>query len=77
MTQSDLEYLKSHIDQRVKIDTRSGEHLLIKVISVFDEESDPNIFFWDVTSEPEKPDSQQTRGYSLPLDEIIAVKPAR
>ena len=76
MTETDLECLKSHIDQHVEIVTRNGERLLIKVISVFDRESDPDVFFWDVTSEPGKPDSEQAQGCSLPLAEIVSVKPA-
>jgi hypothetical protein len=77
MTQTDLECLKSHVDQRVEIDTKEGEHLLIKIISVFDEESDPDLFFWDLTSDPTKPDSEQTQGYSMPLADIISVRPAK
>ena len=76
MREADLECLKSHIDQHVEIVTRSGERLLIKVISVFDGESDPDVFFWDVTGGPAKPDSEQPQGQSLPLAEIISVKPA-
>ncbi len=76
MTKADLERLKSKIGQLVEIETKGGERLLIKVISVFDEESDPNIFFWDVTSDPAKPNSKQTQGYSLPLEDIVSVKVA-
>ena len=76
MTEADLEYLKSHIDQHVEILTRRGERLRVKVISVFDGESDPDVFFWDVTSDPVKPDSERSQGQSLPLAEIVSVKPA-
>jgi hypothetical protein len=72
VTESDLECLKSHIDQQVEIDTRSGEHLLIKVISVFDGEADPDVFF-DVVAPASaiRPEA----GCSLPLEEIVSVKP--
>jgi hypothetical protein len=76
MTETDLECLKSHIDQRVEIVTRNGERLLIKVISVFDEQSDPDIFFWDLTSNPEMLNSEHSQGYSLPFAEIVSVKHA-
>jgi hypothetical protein len=76
MTQSDLELLKSNIGNLVEIETDRGECLLVKPISVFDQEDDPDMFFWDVTSNPMKPDSEQTEGYSLPLKEIIAVRVA-
>jgi hypothetical protein len=74
MTPSDLKCLKSNIDQIVVLDTVRGECLLAKVISVFDQESDPDIFFWDVTSDPNKQDSLQTEGYSLPLCDIVSVR---
>ena len=74
MTDSDLECLKMNIDQVVEIETLRGDRLLAKVISAFDQEPDPDVFFWDVTSDTDKPDSQQTQGYSLPLCEIAAVR---
>jgi len=77
MTEADLERLKSNVGQLVEIETKDGECLLIKAISVFDKESDPDVFFWDVTSDPTKPDSEQTQGHSLPLDDIVSVKAVR
>jgi hypothetical protein len=73
VTEAELDCLKSHIDKHVEIDTRSGEHLLIKVISVFDGEADPDVFF-DVIAPAGavRPEA----GYSLPLEEIVSVKPA-
>ncbi|MGP8174221.1 MAG: hypothetical protein ACLP7O_06690 [Terracidiphilus sp.] len=74
MNQSDLECLKANVDQIVEIETRKGEHLLIKVLYVFDQESDPDVFFYDVTSDPLKQDSEQSEGYGLPLQEIVSVR---
>ena len=48
---------------------------MIKPISVFDQESAPDVFFWDVTENPTRPDSEQIQGYALPLKEIVRVKP--
>ncbi len=76
MTQADLEFLKSNIGKLVEIETQEGDRRLIKPISVFDQESDPDVFFWDVTSDPAKPDSEQTEGYGLALAEIVCVRPA-
>jgi len=73
MTQSDIEFLKTNIDKIVEIETLKGERLPIKVIFVFDQESDPDIFFWDVTSDPLKPTSEHAKGYGLPLEQIISV----
>jgi hypothetical protein len=74
MTEAELELLKSRIGQLVEIETQKGEHILIKPIFVFDKESDADVFFWDVTSDPAKPDSEQTHGCALPLSEILSIK---
>lgn len=74
MNQEDLECLKAHIDQVVEIETRKGERLLINVISVFDQESDPDVFFHDVTANPRQKDFAETVGNALPLDEIVSVR---
>jgi hypothetical protein len=74
VTQADLDCLKTHIDQVVEIETQKGERLLINVISVFDEESDPDVFFHDVTADPNQESFERTPGYGLPLREITAVK---
>jgi hypothetical protein len=74
MTDSDLECLKANIDQVVEIEVQTGERLLIKVISVFDQESDPDVFFFDVTSNPFMNDSEQTEGCALQLHEILSVR---
>jgi hypothetical protein len=76
VTESDLVFLKSHVDQQVEIDTRSGEHLRIKVISVFDGESDPDVFFDVIAVGSERAEGSGS-GCSLPLNEIISVRPAR
>jgi hypothetical protein len=74
VTHSDLECLKANIDRVVEIETRGGEHFLAKVISVFDQESDPDLFYWDVTANPHMQDSEHSQGYSIQLDEIAAVR---
>jgi len=74
LTDSELECLKKNMGQVLEIETTKGEELLVKVISVFDHESDPDVFFFDVTSDSSKPDSEQSHGYALPLQEIVSVK---
>jgi hypothetical protein len=71
MTREQLEFLKSHTDQVLEIETRSGERLLIKTISVFDKDYDPDIFFWLVNEQLEE---NRSEGYALQLDEIVSVK---
>lgn len=72
---TDLECLKSKLGQLVEIVTQDGERLLIKPIFVFDNESEPDLFFWDVTSDPTKSDMEQTEGYRISLFEIVSVRP--
>ena len=78
MTQADLETLKSNIDGRVKIETVDGEQLIAKVISVFSEESDADMFFELVSTS--RPDlyakTEHVGGYSLPLKDIASVSAA-
>jgi hypothetical protein len=76
VTESDLAYLKSRVDQLVSIETASGEHLTAKVISVFDGEDSADLFYEVAsTSTPDAySGNQNVGGYSLPLSEIISVK---
>jgi hypothetical protein len=74
MKDSELECLKTNIGQILEIGTQKGDYLLVKVISVFDHESDPDVFFFEVTSDPHKQDSEQRDGHRLPLQEIVSVK---
>lgn len=78
MTQADLDTLKSNIDRRVKIETVDGEQLIAKVISVFAEESDADMFFELVsTSRPELyKTGEKIGGYSIPLKDIASVSSA-
>ncbi len=77
MTDSELECLKSHVDRHVEVDTRNGERLLIKVIAVFDQEAEPDVFF-DVVP-PENTlkvtsGGKPVGGYSLALADILSVR---
>ena len=75
MTQAEIDCLKANVGRVVEIETQQGERLLIKPISVFDQESDPDVFFWDVTKNPTMLDSEHSKGYALPLSDIVSVKP--
>ena len=75
MTEADLAILKSNIGRSVRIETVDGERMIAKTISVFDEESDADIFYELVsTSHPELyPRRGRAGGYSLPLKDIASV----
>jgi hypothetical protein len=76
MTESDLAYLKSRVDKLVSIETTDGEHLIAKVISVFDGEDNADLFYELVsTSTPDAYSGNDQIGrYSLLPSEIISVK---
>jgi hypothetical protein len=74
MKQAELDCLKSQVDQVLEIKTLEGERLLVNVISVFDQESDPDLFFYDVTANPSQKDFSKTAGQALPLSNIACVR---
>ena len=72
MTNAELEFLKANVDRQVEIDTKDGERLRIKVLFVFDQESDPDVFFDVLSLETDStPGSKPVGGYSLPLADIL------
>jgi len=77
MTEADLRCLKSNIDRPVEMETSSGECLTAKILWVFDEEDNPEVFYELIHSSA--PDSYARHpaagGFSLPLTEIVSVKP--
>ena len=76
MEKPDLEILQSNIDKHVQITTVDGEQMIAKLISVFAEESDPDIFFELVSSSHPHLYAQKDNlgGYSLPLADIFSVR---
>lgn len=76
MTAEELMLLKSGIDRPIRISTRDGEDLTVKVIWVFDQESDPDLFYELIsTSRPELCVQREgIGGYSISLEDIASVK---
>jgi len=76
MTEKDLDYLKSQIDQIVLIEPVEGEPHLAQVLFVFDEGDTPDVFYLKVAPGPEGAYVQQgDTGHSVLLSEIAAVRP--
>jgi hypothetical protein len=79
VTEADLVCLKANIGKIVEIETTDGERLLAEVVSVFDLEDDPDVFYELVSTSrpdlyPRGPD--RSIGYSLPLRNILSVRAA-
>ena len=78
MTDEDLRFLKSQIDQVVLIETNAGERHLGQVLFVFDEGETPDVFYLKVERGADGGFVQQEgSGYSLLLSEIAAVRSAK
>jgi hypothetical protein len=76
VTDDDLSFLKSQIDQVVLIETSAGERHLGQVLFVFDEGETPDVFYLKVERGRDGSYVQQGgTGYSLLLSEIAAVHP--
>jgi hypothetical protein len=77
VTDQDLSFLKSQIDQVVLIETSAGERHLGQILFVFDEGDTPDVFYLKVERSLDGGYVQQGgTGYSLLLSEIEAVYPA-
>lgn len=76
MTDQDLSFLKSQIDQVVLIETSAGERHLAQVLFVFDEGETPDVFYLRVEKGADGGYVQQGgAGHSVLLSEIAAVHP--
>jgi hypothetical protein len=76
MTEQDLAYLKTQIDQVVMIEPVEGEAHAAKVLVVFDEGETPDVFYLKVARGPDGAWVEQgAAGYSVLLSEIRAVCP--
>jgi hypothetical protein len=75
VTDKDLAYLKSQIDQVVLIETSAGDRHLAQVMFVFDEGETPDVFYLKVEKTPGGYVPQGGEGFSVLLSEIAAVHP--
>ncbi|MEO8735943.1 MAG: hypothetical protein ABI380_05330 [Edaphobacter sp.] len=76
MTDAELTLLKSQIDKVVALETIQGDHLLAKILFVFDGECSPDVFYLEVEPVPDGAYIQKgTNGYSTLLADILTVQP--
>jgi len=74
MTDDDLAFLKTKIDQVVVLETTRGERLLAQILFVFDEGETPDLFCLEVEPGPEG-EWIQKGSHSLLLFDILTVQP--
>ena len=76
MTDTERAALQSQIDQVVVLETIQGDHLLAKILFVFDEGETPDLFCVEVDSDPTGDYIEKgTTGHSILLSDIASVKP--
>jgi hypothetical protein len=78
MTDEQLAFLKSSIDQVVDLESTAGDRHLAQILFVFDEGETPDVFYLKVSPGPDGgfvPEGGA--GYSVLLSEIAAVRPYR
>ena len=76
MTDTERAALQSQIDQVVVLETVQGDHLLAKILFVFDEGETPDLFCVEV--EPDASGNyveKGTTGHSILLSDIVTVQP--
>ena len=76
MTDTERATLQSQIDQVVVLETIQGDHLLVKILFVFDEGETPDLFCVEVEPSPSGAYIEKgTNGHSILLSDILAVHP--
>ena len=76
MTDTERAALQSQIDQVVVLETIQGDHLLAKILFVFDEGDTPDLFCLEVEPTPDGSYIEKgTTGHSILLSDIASVKP--
>ncbi len=73
MTAADLNTLKANVGRVVEIEAADGEIFLARVISVFDEEDSPDLFYWAVSRAGDK-SFVNGEGYAIQLSDIKKVQ---
>jgi hypothetical protein len=76
MTEADLAFLKSHLDQHVILETTQGERLFVQVLVIFDEGDTPDLFCLPLELGPDNTYVQKSpNGLSILLSDITATHP--
>jgi hypothetical protein len=76
MTETELNLLKTSIDQVVDLETIAGDRHLAQILFVFDEGETPDVFYLKVAPGADGEFAAQgSTGHSVLLSEIAAVRP--
>jgi len=75
MTEAELAFLKSNLDQVVVLETAQGERLLVQIIIVVDEGETPDLFCVEVDATETGYKPRQEATHSILLSDIVSVQP--
>jgi hypothetical protein len=75
MTEDQLAFLKSSLDQVVVLETVQGERLLVQIIIVVDEGETPDLFCIEVVRAGTGFLPRQGATHSILLSDIVSVQP--
>lgn len=75
MTESELAFLKSSLDQVVVLETAHGERLLVQIIIVVDEGDTPDLFCVEVEATATGYIARREATHSILLSDIVSVGP--
>ena len=75
MTEAELAFLKSSLDQVVVLETAQGERLLVQIIIVVDEGKTPDLFCVEVDATGTGYRPRQEATHSILLSDIVSVQP--
>jgi hypothetical protein len=76
VTEADLKFLKTQIDEVVVLETTRGTRMLAQILVVFDEGDTPDLFCLEVEPTPSGYVQKGDTGHSLLLADIARVAPA-
>jgi hypothetical protein len=75
MNSVDLALLKASVDTVVEVDTRAGESLTVRIISVFDEEDSPDFFYELIAVKDASTPIDKLRPLqAIQLSDVVAVR---
>lgn len=75
MTEDQLAFLKSSLDQVIVLETAQGERLLVQIIIVVDEGETPDVLCVEVDAAGTGYAPRQEATHSILLSDIVSVEP--
>jgi hypothetical protein len=75
VTEAELRFLKTQIDEIVVLETADGGWMLAQILVVFDEGDTPDLFCLEVEPTPSGYVQKGATGHSILLADVVRVQP--